>query len=167
MELLMPSTGLLFWMTLVFLIVLVIMWRFGFPAISKMVLERKKFIDESLQQAYEAKEKLANIQKESDTILQEAREKQAMILNEAKTTHDAIVAKAKSEAQEEARKLLADAKSTIEAEKKAAIQDIRSQVAVLSVEVAEKVIRQKLNDDKNQMQLINQFLDEISIDKTN
>lgn len=77
MELLMPSFGLLFWMTLVFLIVLVIMWRFGFPAVSKMVLERKKFIDDSLQQAFEAKEKLAHIQEESEAILQKAREKQA------------------------------------------------------------------------------------------
>jgi F-type H+-transporting ATPase subunit b len=165
MELLMPSTGLLFWMTLVFLIVLVIMWRFGFPAISKMVIERKKFIDESLQQAYQAREKLASIQKESDTILQEAREKQAIILNEAKATHDAIIAKAKDEAREEANKLIAEAKSTIENEKQAAIRDIRSQMADLSVQIAEKVVRQKLSEENNQMQLIDQLLDEVSTDK--
>ena len=165
MELLMPSTGLLFWMTLVFLIVLVIMWRFGFPAISKMVIERKKFIDESLQQAYQAREKLASIQKESDTILQEAREKQAIILNEAKATHDAIIAKAKDEAREEANKLIDEAKSTIENEKQAAIRDIRSQMADLSVQIAEKVVRQKLSEENNQMQLIDQLLDEVSTDK--
>ena len=165
MELLMPSTGLLFWMTLVFLIVLVIMWRFGFPAISKMVIERKKFIDESLQQAYQAREKLASIKEECDTILQEAREKQAIILNEAKATHDAIIAKAKNEAQVEANKLIAEAKSTIKSEKKAAIQDIRSQVADLSVIIAEKVIRQKLKEEKGQMQLIDQLLDEISTER--
>jgi len=165
MELLMPSYGLLFWMTLVFLIVLVIMWRFGFPTVSKMVLERKKFIDDSLQQAFEAKEKLANIQEESEAILQKAREKQAEILNTAKATHDTIVAKAKDDAREEASKLISEAKAQIEAEKSAAIQDIRSQVAELSVQIAEKVVRKNLSDDSTQMKLIDNLLDEISVEK--
>ncbi len=165
MELLTPSFGLLFWMTLVFLIVIVIMWRFGFPAVSKMVLERKKFIDDSLQQAFKANEKLANIQKESEIILQKAREKQAEILNEAKATHDAIVAKAKNDAKEEANRLISDAKAQINAEKTAAIQDIRSQVAELSVQIAEKVVRKNLSDNSSQMQLIDHLLDEIPVEK--
>ena len=91
MDLLIPDSGLLFWMTLVFLIVFLILWKAGFPAIIKMVNDRKDYIDESLRKAHEANEKLANIQKEGESILQEAREKQAAILREAAETRDAIV----------------------------------------------------------------------------
>ena len=82
MDLLIPDSGLLFWMTLVFLIVFLILWKAGFPAIIKMVNDRKDYIDESLRKAHEANEKLANIQKEGESILQEAREKQAAILRD-------------------------------------------------------------------------------------
>ena len=74
MDLLIPDSGLLFWMTVVFLIVFVILRKAGFGAIVKMVTKRKAFIDESLKKAHEANEKLANIQKEGESILQEARE---------------------------------------------------------------------------------------------
>ena len=94
MDLLMPSTGLLFWMTIVFLCVLAILWKWGFPAITKMVRDRQDYINGSLKKAHEANEKLANIQKEGESILQEAREKQAAVLKEAAATRDAIVAKA-------------------------------------------------------------------------
>ena len=80
MDLLTPDSGLLFWMTLVFLLVFLILWKWGFPAIIHMVNERKNYIDDSLKKAHEANEKLANIQKESESILREAREKQAAIL---------------------------------------------------------------------------------------
>ena len=96
MDLLIPSTGLLFWMTIVFLIVLAVLWKWGFPAITKMVKERKDYIDDSLRKAHEANEKLANIQKEGESILQEAREKQAAVLKEATATRDAIIAKAEN-----------------------------------------------------------------------
>lgn len=94
MDLLIPDSGLLFWMTLVFIVVILILRKWGFPAIVKMVNDRKAFIDESLRKAHEANEKLANIQRESESILQEAREKQAVILKEAAETRDAIVEKA-------------------------------------------------------------------------
>ena len=99
MDLLIPSTGLLFWMTLTFLVVFFLLWKFGFPVITGMVKERKAFIDESLRKAHEANERLANIQKEGESILQEAREKQAQMLKEAAETRDAIV----EQAQEKAR----------------------------------------------------------------
>ncbi len=89
MDLLIPDSGLLFWMTLVFIIVFIILWKAGFPAIIKMVTDRKAHIDESLRKAHEANEKLANIQKEGESILQEAREKQAAILKEAAELHEA------------------------------------------------------------------------------
>ena len=165
MDLLIPSTGLLFWMSLTFFVVLFILWKFGFPVITNMVAERKAFIDDSLRKAHEANERLANIQKESESILQEAREKQALILKEAADARDAIVEKAQEKARQEGARLLEDARIAIDQERKAAIADIRKQVATLSVEIAEKVLRQNLKDDKAQMDLINRMLDEVSTDK--
>jgi len=153
---------LLFWMSLTFFVVLFILWKFGFPVITSMVAERKAFIDESLRKAHEANERLANIQKEGESILQEAREKQAQILKEAAETRDAIVEKAQDKARAEGVRLMEEAKAAIEQEKKAAIADIRQQVAALSVEIAEKVIRQNLRDDKAQMDLIDRMLDGVS-----
>ena len=165
MDLLIPSTGLLFWMSLTFLVVLFILWKFGFPVITSMVAERKAFIDDSLRKAHEANEKLANIQKESESILQEAREKQAQILKEAADTRDAIVEKAQDKARQEGARLLEDARVAIDQERKAAIADIRKQVATLSVEIAEKVLKKNLQGDQAQMDLIDRMLDEVSKDK--
>lgn len=165
MELLMPSAGLLFWMTLVFLIVLGLLWKFGFPTIIQMVAERKAFIDESLRKAHEANEKLAHIKEEGESILQEAREQQALILKEAAETRDAIVEKAQDKAKEEGLRLVQDARLQIEAEKQNAIKDIRSQVVQLSVMIAEKVVREKLSTDEAQMDLIDRVLDEISVNE--
>ena len=164
MDLLIPSTGLLFWMTIVFLIVLAVLWKWGFPAITKMVKERKDYIDDSLRKAHEANEKLAKFQKQGESILQDAREKQAAILKEAAETRDAIVEKAQDKAREEGARLLSDAKSQIETEKQNAIREIRTQVAELSVQIAEKVLKEKLSSDKEQMDMINRLLDEVSSD---
>ena len=157
-----PDLGLLFWMLVAFLVVFVVLAKFGFPAIVNMVDERNKFIDESLRKAHEAQERLANIEKEGESILQEAREKQAQILKEAAQTRDAIVEKAQEKARAEGARLMEEAKTAIEQEKKAAIADIRKQVATLSVDIAEKVLRTNLKDDKSQMDLIDRMLDEVS-----
>ena len=162
MDLLMPSFGLMFWMAIVFFVVLGLLWKFGFPTITKMVEERKQYIDESLRKAHEANEKLANIQKEGESILQEAREQQALILKEATSARDAIVAKAESQAKEQGEKLISDAKVQIDSEKQNAIREIRSQVAELSVKIAEKIIKKQLSTDANQMELIDRLLDEFS-----
>ena len=163
MDLLIPSTGLLFWMSITFIVVFLLLWKFGFPVITGRVKERQAFIDDSLRKAHEANERLANIQKEGESILQEAREKQAQILKEAAETRDAIVEKAQDKARQEGARLMEDARIAIEQEKKAAIADIRKQVATLSVEIAEKVLRQNLKDDKMQMDLIDRMLDEVSV----
>ena len=162
MDLLIPSTGLLFWMSITFIVVFLLLWKFGFPVITGMVKERQAFIDDSLRKAHEANERLANIQKEGESILQEAREKQAQILKEAAETRDAIVEKAQDKARAEGARLMEDTRVAIEQEKKAAIADIRKQVATLSVEIAEKVLRQNLKDDKRQMDLIDRMLDDVS-----
>jgi len=167
MSLITPDFGLLFWMTVVFLIVLFILWKYGFPAINKMVNGRKAYIDESVRKAHEANERLANIQKEGESILQEARERQAQILKEAQQTRDAIVEKAQEKARGEGARLLNEAKAEIESEKQNAIRDIRAQVAELSVLIAEKILKQNLDSDRKQMDMIERLLDEVSAEKGN
>ena len=157
-----PDFGLFFWMLVAFLVVFLLLAKFGFPVITNMVEERKNFIDESLRKAHEAQERLANIEKEGESILQEAREKQAQILKEAAETRDAIVEKAQDKARQESARLLDDAKAAIDQEKKAAIADIRKQVATLSVEIAEKVLKKNLKDDQSQMDLIDRMRDDVS-----
>ncbi|MDD6437756.1 MAG: F0F1 ATP synthase subunit B [Prevotella sp.] len=163
MSLITPDFGLFFWMAVVFFIVLLILWKYGFPVIIKMVNNRKAYIDESLRKAHEANEKLANIQKEGESILQEAREKQALILKEAAQTRDQIVDSARSKARDEGDRMLAEAKAEIEAEKQNAIRDIKSQVAELSVNIAGKILKQKLSTDGAQMELIDKLLSEVDL----
>lgn len=166
MALLTPGSGLIIWMLIAFLIVAAVLIKKGFPVIIKMVGDRKDYIDSSLKNAKEANEKLANIKAESESILKEAREKQAQILREAAATRDAIVKEAKDQAQAEGAKMLEEAKKQIELEKQNAINEIRGQVAQLSVEVAGKVLRKDLGKDDEQMDLIGRLLDEVSVSKS-
>ena len=159
-----PDLCLLFWMLLAFLVVFFVVAKFGFPVIIGMVENRKQYIDESLKKAHEASERLANIQKEGETMLQEARQKQAQILKEAADTRDAIVAQAKEKAREEGNRLIAEAKSEIESQKQAAISEIRAQMAELSVKVAEKILRKELDSDAKQMETIDRLLDEVAVE---
>ena len=162
MDLLIPNSGLLFWMTLVFLIVAVIVIKFGFPVIINMVNERKEYIADSLRKAKEANQKLSNIQKEGESVMQQAREQQALLLKEATATRDAIVGKAQDKAHEESARIIAEAKTEIEAEKQNAFNDIRGQVAEISVKVAEQILRGQLADNDKQMELIGKLLDNVS-----
>lgn len=159
-----PDLGLLFWMLLAFLVVFFVVAKFGFPVIIGMVENRKQYIDESLKKAHEASERLANIQKEGESMLQEARQKQAQILKEAADTRDAIVAQAQEKAREEGNRLIAEAKSEIESQKQAAISEIRAQMAELSVKVAEKILRKELDSDAKQMETIDRLLDEVAVE---
>lgn len=156
-----PDLGLLFWMLLAFLTVFFIVAKFGFPVITKMVDERKNYIDESLKKAHEANERLAGIQQECERLLNEARERQAEILSQAKTTGDSMIREAREKAQAEGAKMLLDAKAQIAAEKENALRDIKQTVADLSVVIAEKVVRQKLADNEQQQKLIERMLDEV------
>ena len=133
-------------------------------AITDMVRERKAFIDDSLRKAHEANDRLANLQQEGESILQEARGEQARILKEAAETRDAIVGKAQDKAKAEGARLISEAKAEAENERQNAISDIRSQVAQLSVKIAEKVLREKLSTDKAQMDFIDRLLDEVAVD---
>ncbi|MBR0038233.1 MAG: F0F1 ATP synthase subunit B [Bacteroidales bacterium] len=165
MSLLIPESGLFLWMLLAFVVVLVVLGKFGWPIMTKMIDERAKYIDESIAKAKEANEKLEKIQEETAAMLKEAQEKQSAILAEAVNMRNQIVEKAKTEATIAGQKLLEEAKQQIEVEKEDAIRDIRRQVGLLSVEIAEKVLRQNLKSDADQMAMIDRMLDEIKINK--
>jgi F-type H+-transporting ATPase subunit b len=166
MSLLIPDSGLLFWMILSFGIVFFILAKYGFPVIVKMVEDRKLYIDESLQVAKQAHIELAKVKADGEIIVDNARREQVKILAEASQTRDLIVKDAKDKAQVEAIKLIEDARKQILIEKEDAIRDIRSLVAELSVDIAQKVLREKLDKKGEQMDMINRLLDEINISKS-
>ena len=161
MGLLTPDPGLLFWMIIVFGVVLLIFAKKGFPRIKPMVEDRKTKIYQSLKAAPPPNEKLASVKQEGERILAQANEEQVRILNEAAATRDRIINEAKERARLEGDRLMEEMKKQIETEKESAIRDIRRQVAVLSVGIAEKVMRSKLADEKEQMELIDRMLDEM------
>lgn len=117
MELLTPDFGTFFWMLVSFIIVFVILAKFGFPALVNMVNERKQYIDDSLKSAREANEKLSHIKEESESILVEARKEQARILKEAMDTRTQIVNEARDKAKAEGGRLLEEARKQIQKEK--------------------------------------------------
>ena len=161
MSLLVPDSGLLFWMLLSFGVVFIILAKYGFPVIVKMVESRKNYIDQSLDAAKEANRQLSAIKSESEAILAKAHEEQTKILNEAMATRDRIIQEAKEQARLAGQKQLEEAKRQIAAEKEGAIRDIRRQVAVLSVDIAEKVLRKNLDKKQEQMAMIDRLLDEV------
>jgi F-type H+-transporting ATPase subunit b len=166
MSLLLPETGLLFWMLLSFGIVAFILVKFGFPVIINMVESRKSYIDESLLIAKQAYIEMDKVKAAGEAIVDNARREQVQILNEATQTRDLLIKDAKDRAQSEGQKMIDEARKQILIEKEDAIRDIRRQVAELSVDIAERVLREKLEKKGEQMDMINRLLDEINISKS-
>ena len=160
MQLITPDTGLLFWMVVIFGLVFFLLWKFGFPIITEMVDKRNATIEKSLKDAHEIEARMGQMVEEHARMLDEARKEQAQILREATDTRNKILAQAKDDAREEAAKILAEARTEIEAEKEAALRDVRKEVAVLSVSIAEKILRKELADDKKQQEYIDRMVDE-------
>ena len=158
MSLLTPDSGLLFWMIVSFGIVFVILSKYGFPVIIKAVEQRKAYIDNSLETARQANEQLANIQAEGARILAEAKEKQNAILKEAFAEKEQII-------DEAHRKAAAETRLQVEEAEKA-IREVRSEIADLSIAIAEKVMKEKISRDKEQQQIIDRLLDEVSFCKS-
>jgi F-type H+-transporting ATPase subunit b len=161
MSLLIPDSGLLFWMIIAFGAVFIVLAKYGWPLITRMIDDRKRYIDESIASAREANERLASIREESAALLKQARDEQSRILAEAVESRNRIVEQAKVDAVAEGKKIVEEAKQRIEIEKEDALRDIRRQVALLSVQVSERVLRTTLSHDKEQMAMIDRMLDEV------
>ena len=161
MNLMLPDTGLLFWMTVIFLIVLFILAKFGFPMITGMVDKRNKRINDSLEAARIAEEAISTLQQEQDRIIAETRSEQSRLMQEAAAERDRMIAQAQDQARAEAQKIMDDARVRINEEKEAAMKEIRNEVAQISLAIAEKVVRKDLSDDAAQKQLVDKLLEEI------
>lgn len=162
MSLVTPDSGLLFWMVLIFGIVFFILAKFGFPMITGMVDRRRERIEDSIAKAKEAEERLSSLAEEQARLIEQTRLEQSRIISEASETRDRIVAQAKEQATEEAARIIDHARVEIAAERESAIRDIRRQVALLSVDVAEKIVRRELDAEAGQMELVDRLIDEAS-----
>ncbi|MFN8714560.1 MAG: F0F1 ATP synthase subunit B [Bacteroidota bacterium] len=153
-----PELGLFFWMMVTFLIVLFLMTKFAWKPIMKMIKDREASIDDALKSAEKAKAEIASMQADNERLLNEARRERDTMLKEARDMKDAIVGEAKGKAKAEADKLLAAAREAIQNEKMAAITDLKNQVAQLSIDIAEKMLKRELSSDSKQKELISDLL---------
>ena len=160
MSLITPDFGLLFWMVVIFGIVFFLLAKCGFPVSTKAVQTRSDHIADSLKAADEAQARLAGLAEEQAKMIEETRLEQSRILKEASESRERIIAQAQQEAAAEAAKLLEHDKVEIAAERESAIRDIRRQVAMISVEVAEKIVRKDLDKGDGQLALLDRLVDE-------
>jgi F-type H+-transporting ATPase subunit b len=163
MELMMPEFGLLFWMLLSFTLLLLILRKFAWKPILKALSDRENSIDEALQAAEEAKTEMMLLKADNQQILKEAILEREKIVKEASNMKDAIIVEAKDRAIMEAEKVMENARIAIEREKLAAIEEIKNTIAVFSLDIAEKILKERLADDTHQKELVKRYVDQISI----
>lgn len=163
MELLQPAFGLVFWMLVSFLIVLFILGKFAWKPILKALKERETSIEDALRSADKAREAMENLKADNEKLLSDARAERERMLREARDTKDAIINEAKGKATTEANRLLQMAREAINNEKQAAITELKNQVATLSIEIAEKILREQLKDSAKQKELAEKYLKEVKL----
>ena len=161
MGLLQPEAGVLFWMTLAFAVVFIVLARYGFPVIVRAIEERKAYIDRSLEEARAAERKLRELDAEGQAVRAAAERERGRILREAAETRDALLAEARRRADEEGPRIVAAAREKAEGEREAILQDARHQVALLSIAITEKMLRERLDDEASQTRLAEKMLDEM------
>ena len=161
MGLLQPEAGVLFWMTLAFAVVFIVLARYGFPVIVRAIEERKAYIDRSLEEARAAERKLRELDAEGQAVRASAERERGRILREAAETRDALLAEARRRADEEGARIVAAAREKAEGEREAILQDARHQVALLSIAITEKMLRERLDDEASQTRLAEKMLDEM------
>jgi F-type H+-transporting ATPase subunit b len=163
MELVQPSIGLMFWMSVSFLIILFLLKKFAWGPILEMIHEREESIENALASAAKAKEEMLALQSDNERILNEARAERDNLLKEAREIKDGIIADAKTAATAEGERLLVAARANIQNEKNAAIADLKSQVALLSIEIAEKILKSELSSDEKQKAVVSNLLQDITL----
>jgi len=163
MDLVTPAIGLVFWTVLIFILLLVLLRKFAWKPILNNVNERTESIREALSAAEKAKEEMAKLQADNEVILKNARIERDTILKEARSLKDKTISEAKTQAKEEADTIIASAKAAIENEKRAAINEIKNQVANLSIDIAEKILLKELSNKDNQKVLIEDLLNKTNI----
>jgi F-type H+-transporting ATPase subunit b len=162
MNLMLPDSGLIFWMTIIFAIVFFILAKFGFPVITGMVEKRAKRIDDAISAARKAEDAIAHLNQEKERIISETRAEQNLLKTEAVQERDRMIAEAQNQARLEAQKIIEDARQKIGEERDAALRDVRREVALLSLAIAEKIVRENLSSDEKQKALADRMASEAS-----
>ncbi|MEE3034574.1 MAG: F0F1 ATP synthase subunit B [Bacteroidota bacterium] len=157
------SIGLFFWQTLIFIALIFLLKKFAWKPILDAINEREDGIKNALESAEKARQEMASLQSDNEETLKKARAERDTLLKEAREIKQKLIDDAKNEANEEAKKIIVQAQETISSEKNAAIVDLKKQVANLSVDIAEKVLDEKLSDDKDQMKLIKELVKDVKI----
>jgi F-type H+-transporting ATPase subunit b len=163
MDLVTPGIGMIFWSTLFFLVLLFVLGKFAWPAILTAVKARNESIRNALDAAERAKVEMAKLQADNEKILAEAKAERDALLRDAKQVKDKLIADAKEKAAEEAKRLVQNAKDAIQTEKTAALNDMKEQMATLSVDIAEKILREQLKDRKAQKALVDKLINEADL----
>jgi F-type H+-transporting ATPase subunit b len=163
MDLLSPNFGLIFWQAITFLVVLFILAKFAWKPIMSSLKEREYSIEQAILAADLAKKEVADLKASNEQLLEEARKERDVILNEAIQTAKSIKEEAKVEASKISAKMVEDAKAVINTEKNAALADVKNQVASISLEIAEKLLRKNLSNDKAQKELVADFVKELKL----
>ena len=162
MNLLLPDSGLIFWMTIIFAIVFFVLAKFGFPMITGMVEKRKTRIEDAIEAARKAEDAIAHLNQEQERLIAQTREQQAQLKKDAAAERDRMIALAREQARVEAQKIMDEAKARIAEEKEDALRDMRIEVSVLSLAIAEQILRKELKSDKSQKELVDKLVDELS-----
>jgi len=162
MDLITPNLGLVVWMTLCFLVLLFVLTKFAWKPVMKSLKERENRIDDALQQANLAREEMKQLKFSNEQLLKEAKEERDAILREARKIRESIIEEARDKANTEANRIIEGARESIHFEKMSAITELKNQIAVLSIEIAEKVLNAELAKDDKQKQLLEKLLKDVN-----
>lgn len=162
MELVTPNLGLIFWMTLSFLILLFILTKYAWKPITKSLKSREDRIEQALLQAEQAREEMKQLKFSNEQLMMEAREERDAILREARKIRESIIEEAREKANTEANRMLENARENLQYEKMAALTELKNQIAVLSIEIAEKVLGEQLAHDDRQQKLMDKLLKDVN-----
>ncbi|MCE9539380.1 MAG: F0F1 ATP synthase subunit B, partial [Bacteroidetes bacterium] len=163
MELVKPSIGLIFWMIVSFSIILFLLKKFAWAPILGMIKEREESIEQALASAEKAKQEMKMLQSNNERILAEAKTERELLLKDAREIREKMIAEAKGMATKEGERLLKSARENIQNEKMAAITELKNQVATLSIDIAEKILKSELSSDEKQKSLVNTLLKDVNL----
>ena len=161
--LVLPDIGLVFWNTIAFLVLLIVLGKFAWKPMLKAINDREQGIEEALSKADKMKADIAAMQNENETLLAKAREERATLIKDAKDASEKMIAEAKEKAKSEYERIVADAQVAITQQKNAALTEVKNQVGSLVVEVAEKVLRRELSNKAEQETYIKQIADGVKL----
>ena len=161
--LVLPDIGLVFWNTIAFLVLLIVLGKFAWKPMLKAISAREKGIEDALSKADKMKADIAAMQNENEALLAKAREERATLIKDAKEASEKMIAEAKDKAKSEYERIVADAQVAITQQKNAALTEVKNQVGTLVVEVAEKVLRRELSNKAEQETYIKQIADGVKL----